>query len=156
PELGPVSPQEFVPLAENGALIGPLTRWVVDRALTDRSRWRFAGRSLDLAINLSARHFSDPEFIAEILTLVGARGFEPERLELEITETALMSEPDRAMIVMERLREAGVRVAIDDFGTGFSSLSYLKHLSLSTLKIDRTFIKDICDDAHDVAIVQST
>src|SRR5262249_16378917 len=83
-------------------------------------------------------------------------GFETAHLELEVTETALMSDPERATLVMDRLRRAGVRVAIDDFGTGFSSLSYLKHLKLDTLKIDRTFVKDLCQDAHDVAIGQAT
>jgi diguanylate cyclase (GGDEF)-like protein/PAS domain S-box-containing protein len=155
-ELGNVSPGEFVPLAEASDLIVPLTRWSVLRALKDGAAWRAAGLDLDLAVNLSARHLRDPAFAEELLRAIRLHDTDPSRLELEITETALMSDPEKAVAVIRVLTQAGVRIAIDDFGTGFSSLAYLKHLDLHTLKIDRCFVKDITNNANDLTIVRST
>ena len=155
-ELGAVSPGEFVPLAEESNLIVPLTRWAMVRALEHHAGWRVGGLDLDLAVNLSARHLRDRVFVTELLHEIDTRGVDPRRVELEITETALMSDPEKAMEVLGILTRAGVRIAMDDFGTGFSSLAYLKHLNLNTLKIDRCFIKDICESQSDLAIVRST
>jgi len=156
PELGVVSPAEFVPLAEETNLIVPLTRWALTRALDDRARWVGAGLDLQLAVNLSARHLRDPAFAQELLAEIERKCADPSCIELEITETALMKDPEKAMAVLQVLTRAGVRVAMDDFGTGFSSLAYLKHLNLHTLKIDRCFIKDITNNANDFTIVRST
>jgi diguanylate cyclase (GGDEF)-like protein len=155
-ELGAVSPGEFVPLAEESNLIVPLTRWALMRALADHAEWRTAGVDIDLAVNLSARHLRDPSFAMELLQEVERHAVDPRRIELEITETALMSDPEKAMEVLRILTGAGIRIAMDDFGTGFSSLAYLRHLNLNTLKIDRCFIKDITNNSNDLTIVRST
>jgi EAL domain-containing protein (putative c-di-GMP-specific phosphodiesterase class I) len=107
-------------------------------------------------VNLSARHLRDPAFAEELLRAIHLHDTDPSRLELEITETALMSDPQKALAVIRVLTQAGVRIAIDDFGTGFSSLAYLKHLDLDTLKIDRCLVKDITNNANDLTIVRST
>jgi diguanylate cyclase (GGDEF)-like protein/PAS domain S-box-containing protein len=156
PELGVVSPAEFVPLAEESNLIGPLTHWALSRSLDDHAGWRTAGLNVQLAVNLSARHLRDPAFAQELLNEIERKGTDPEWVELEITETALMNDPEKAMAVLQILTRAGVRIAMDDFGTGFSSLAYLKHLNLHTLKIDRCFIKDITHNPNDFTIVRST
>ena len=155
-ELGNVSPGEFVPLAEESDLIVPLTRWSVLRALKDGAAWRAQGLHLNLAVNLSARHLRDPAFAEELLRAIRLHDTDPACLELEITETALMSDPAKAVAAIRVLTQAGVQLAIDDFGTGFSSLAYLKHLDLHTLKIDRCFVKDIANNANDLTIVRST
>ncbi len=155
-ELGNVSPGEFIPLAEESDLIVPLTRWSVLRALKDGAAWRAEGLDLSMAVNLSARHLRDPAFAEELLRAIQLHDTDPSRLELEITETALMSDPQKAVAVIRVLTQAGVKIAIDDFGTGFSSLAYLKHLDLDTLKIDRCFVKDITNNANDLTIVRST
>jgi EAL domain-containing protein (putative c-di-GMP-specific phosphodiesterase class I) len=109
-----------------------------------------------MAINLSARHLRDPAFAEELLAIIDRHNGDPRRLEFEITETALMSDPEKAVVVLRALARAGVRISIDDFGTGYSSLAYLKHLDLHTLKIDRCFIKDITENSNDLTIVRST
>ncbi len=156
PELGPISPAEFIPLAEDNDLIAPLTSWVLDRALKDHKAWRSRGMTLDLAINLSARHLRDQGFVFDLLERIERNGIEPRHLEFEITETAVMSDPETAMDVLQSLARVGVRAAIDDFGTGYSSLAYLKHLKLDVLKIDRSFVRDLCTDSNDRAIVETT
>ena len=155
-ELGVVAPVEFLPLAEESNQIVGLTRWALTRALEDHVAWRHAGLDLDMAVNLSAKHLRDTAFAQELLTAIEGHGVDPSRVELEITETALMSDPEKATAVLQILTRGGVRVAMDDFGTGFSSLAYLKHLNLNTLKIDRSFIKDITNSPNDLTIVRST
>jgi diguanylate cyclase (GGDEF)-like protein len=155
-DLGEVSPAEFVPLAERSDLIAHLTRFTLRQALRDHAGWCARGIDVDLAVNLSARHLTDEVFIHEILQLVHDRGLEPSRLELEITETALMNDPERARTVLSNLTRRGIRLAMDDFGTGFSSLAYLKHLNLHTLKIDRCFVQDLERSVSDRKIVEST
>jgi diguanylate cyclase (GGDEF)-like protein/PAS domain S-box-containing protein len=156
PELGEVSPAEFVPLAERSDLIDHLTRFVLRQALRDHARWCARGIDVGMAVNLSARHLTDEAFVHGIVTLVEERGMEPAQLELEITETALMSDPERARRVLGGLTRHGIRLAMDDFGTGFSSLAYLKHLNVHTLKIDRCFIQDLERSSSDRKIVEST
>jgi diguanylate cyclase (GGDEF)-like protein/PAS domain S-box-containing protein len=155
PHYGAVLPAEFIPLAEESNLIAGLTRWSLVRALEDHLAWRRAGLDLDIAVNLSARHLRDTAFAQELLNEIESR-VDPSRVELEIAETALMSDPEKAAAVLHVLTRAGVRIAMDDFGTGFSSLAYLKHLNIHTLKIDRSFIKDIANDPNDLTIVRST
>ncbi|HEX7037327.1 MAG TPA: EAL domain-containing protein [Pseudomonadales bacterium] len=156
PELGNVSPAEFVPLAEGSDLIAHLTRFTLQQAIRDHAEWAQQGMALDLAVNLSARHLGDAAFMSELVELVADRGIPPERLELEITETALMDDPERVLAVLASVAGQGIRLAMDDFGTGFSSLAYLKHLNLHTLKIDRCFIRDIEHNVSDRKIVEST
>jgi len=143
PELGRVSPGEFIPLAEQTSLIKPLTAWVVEEALRQLTEWEQAGIQTRVAINLSARNLADeklPEHLAQLLE----RGkVAPERMMMEITESAVMANPERAAGVLERFREIGVELAIDDFGTGYSSLTYLRTLPARELKIDRSFVRDI-------------
>ncbi|MEQ8860475.1 MAG: EAL domain-containing protein [Pseudomonadales bacterium] len=156
PELGFVSPDEFVPLAEGSDLINVLTRFTLRQAIRDHARWCARGIDVTVAVNLSARHLTDSAFVKELMAIVDRHGLDPRRLELEITETALMDDPERARGVLSQFTERGVNLAMDDFGTGFSSLAYLKHLNLHTLKIDRCFIKDLPGSGNDRKIVEST
>jgi len=156
PVRGLVTPDEFIPLAENSGLIFPLTDFVLDAALSQLAQWREAGHDLRMAVNLSARHLSDlglPDQVAEI----AARHKVPlESLVLEVTETAILSDPIRADAVIKTLRGLGVEISIDDYGTGNASLSYLKRLEIDELKIDRSFVSNIRRDDHDLIIVRST
>ncbi len=156
PELGPVSPAEFIPVAETSDLIEPITRFTLNQAVRDHVRWCAEGIDMVVSVNLSARHLDDGDFADEILSILDWHGLTPDRLELEITETALMQDPEHARRVLDRLTSRGVRLAIDDFGTGFSSLAYLKHLHLHTLKIDRCFVEEMCVRQSDRKIVDST
>ncbi|NTV38642.1 MAG: EAL domain-containing protein [Demequinaceae bacterium] len=156
PVRGLVVPDEFIPLAENSGLIFPLTDYVLDAALKQLAEWREAGFTLRMAVNLSARHLSDlglPDQVAEI----AARHHVPlDALVLEVTETAILSDPIRADAVIKTLRSRGVEISIDDYGTGNASLSYLKRLEIDELKIDRSFVSNIRNDDHDLIIVRST
>jgi diguanylate cyclase (GGDEF)-like protein len=156
PERGAISPDEFIPLAEQGGLIRTLTLWVIDEALGQCRRWLDLGIDLPVSVNLSTRDLIDqqlPEVIGEALerTAVSA-----EMLEVEITESVIMADPVRAREVLSRLRETGVHASIDDFGTGYSSLGYLKRLPVDQLKIDRSFVFNMTSDDQDEIIVQST
>lgn len=156
PVRGLVVPDEFIPLAENSGLIFPLTDFVLDAALSQLAKWREAGYNLRMAVNLSARHLSDlglPDQVAE----TAARHNVPlDLLVLEVTETAILSDPIRADAVIKTLRGLGVEISIDDYGTGNASLSYLKRLEIDELKIDRSFVSNIRNDDHDLIIVRST
>lgn len=156
PQLGNVSPAEFVPLAERSDLIDMLTRFTLGRAIRDHARWCARGIDVSMSVNLSARHLTDPGIVDHIVSAVAEHGLDPSRLELEITETALMEHPERARAVLAQLTRHGIRLAMDDFGTGFSSLAYLKHLNLNVLKIDRCFVQDLEHSSSDRKIVAST
>ncbi|MEN3110611.1 EAL domain-containing protein [Uliginosibacterium paludis] len=156
PRLGFIPPGEFVQFAETSELIRPLTLWVARQAARQLAEWQHAGLEISTSINLSTRNLLDitlPDALAELVQEFGLR---PGSLELEITETALMTDPDRAMQVVARLAELGMRMSIDDFGTGYSSLAYLKRLPLHSLKIDRSFVRDMLQDDQDAIIVRST
>ena len=155
PQLGPIPPADFVPLAEQTGAIGELTRWVLRNAIAQLAKWRAAGLDSELAINLSASDLSDAELPEEILGLLARNDVLPRQLQLEITESVVMRELDKAVRVMRRLREAGIRFAIDDFGTGHSSLAQLKALPVDELKIDRSFVRDLEQGTRDDAIVRS-
>jgi diguanylate cyclase (GGDEF)-like protein/PAS domain S-box-containing protein len=156
PELGWVSPAEFIPIAEATGLILPIGEWVLREALSQLSRWDDAGLpELTMAVNLSAvqfRHDGLPELVGRLLAELGMA---PGRLELELTEGAAMDNPAVAITVMNELHARGVRLSIDDFGTGYSSLSYLKKFRVSKLKIDQSFVRDLTEDAEDRAIVDA-
>jgi EAL domain-containing protein (putative c-di-GMP-specific phosphodiesterase class I) len=154
PQLGVVSPAEFVPLAERTGGSRHLTRWVLGAAIRQLGEWRREGLELELAVNLSAPDLLDPELTDAILALLRKHRVDPTALILEITESAVMRDPAAAVRTMQLLRIAGVRFSIDDFGTGHSSLSQLSVLPVDELKIDRSFIAQAEGGA--VTIVTST
>ncbi|WP_413165880.1 EAL domain-containing protein [Capilliphycus salinus ALCB114379] len=156
PQLGFVSPGEFIPLAEEIGLISPIGQWVLQTACIQHQAWRTEGfPPLRVAVNLSARQFHQSHLTKIILQTLEATEIDPQYLELEITETAAMQDVDFTITILRQLREMGLHITIDDFGTGYSSLNVLKHFPLNTLKIDRSFVKDIVENSHDAAIAQT-
>jgi diguanylate cyclase (GGDEF)-like protein/PAS domain S-box-containing protein len=153
PRLGLLPPARFIPLAELSDVIRPLTLWVLGEALERRRGWNGAGR---IAVNLSARHLLDDSCPEQIERILAEHGADPATLELEITESALIADPERASTTLGRIRALGVRIAIDDFGTGYSSLSHLKRLPLHALKIDVSFVRQMLASPADRVIVDST
>ncbi|MBD3617921.1 MAG: EAL domain-containing protein [Chromatiales bacterium] len=156
PSLGIIPPDRFIPLAEMSDLIQPLTEQVVTQALIQLRAWHEAGLDLSVSVNLSVRNLLDHNCGTRLEELFERYPADPSRLELEITETALMSDPDRALEQIQRIGAFGVRLSIDDFGTGYSSLAYLKRLPLHALKIDRSFVSSMLEDEQDLIIVRST
>jgi EAL domain-containing protein (putative c-di-GMP-specific phosphodiesterase class I) len=156
PERGMVLPDEFVPVLEESGLIVAVGEWVLRRVCADIRGWSAAGRRpLPVSVNLSARQFQSRQLDRSIRAAIDEFAVDPGLIELEITESHLMQDPEDAMRALKTLAEAGVRIAIDDFGTGYSSLSYLTRFPVSALKIDRSFVKDIEHDAHDAVIVRT-
>jgi diguanylate cyclase (GGDEF)-like protein len=156
PELGMVPPNDFIPIAEQSGLIGPLTHYVLERAVAECKRWRSQGRPLSVSVNLSVRDLLDLDLPGHVASILTAHDLAPEALHLEITESMIMSDPDRALDTVTRLRDLGVCISVDDFGTGYSSLANLKRLPISELKIDRSFISSLPHDESDLIIVGST
>jgi diguanylate cyclase (GGDEF)-like protein/PAS domain S-box-containing protein len=156
PSFGWVPPDEFIPLAEVTDVIHVLTPWVIRKALTQISAWRDQGLDMRVSVNISGRNLIDVDFPKRVEALLAEFGLLAQCLEFEITETALVSDPDRALRVLRAFSALGIGIAIDDFGTGYSSLDYLKRLPLTFLKIDRTFIRDMLAQSRDAAIVRST
>jgi diguanylate cyclase (GGDEF)-like protein len=156
PERGLLHPEVFIPIAEESRLIVPLGEWVLSTAARQLGEWRADGHErLRMAVNISARQLQQQTLVKAVVAAVEAGGIPPGCLELEITESATMQNLEWTQRVLRDLRERGVRISIDDFGTGQSSLSYLKHFPLSTLKIDRSFVRDIAVDQDDEAIVRA-
>jgi diguanylate cyclase (GGDEF)-like protein/PAS domain S-box-containing protein len=156
PERGPVSPGEFIPVLEETGLIVPVGEWVLGRACRDVRAWQDAGlAAVPIAVNLSARQFRHQDLGQRIRQIVDAAGVAAQMIELEITESQLMQEPDHAIGVMRALGAAGIRIAIDDFGTGYSSLAYLTRFPVSALKIDRSFVADVLTDPAHAAIARA-
>jgi diguanylate cyclase (GGDEF)-like protein/PAS domain S-box-containing protein len=156
PDLGVVAPNQFIPLAEETGLIVPIGRWVLRNACAQSAAWRREGLPhIRVAVNLSARQFSDDGLFVDIGDALAEATLPPEGLELEITESMVMQNPERAVSTLSRLRELGICVAIDDFGTGYSSLGYLKRFPIDNVKIDRSFIKDLPHDTDDAAITRA-
>ena len=154
PEQGLVPPGEFIPTLEETGMIVPVGRWVLHEACRQARAWREAGLPpLTMAVNLSTHQFRRDDVCALVREVLASHAIDPAELELEITESALMDDVGHAAASILCLREQGVRVAIDDFGTGYSSLAYLKRFAINTLKIDRTFVRDLCDNQDDAAIV---
>jgi len=156
PLRGLLPPDEFVPLAERTGLIRPLTEWVLNNALRQMAAWRDQGIKVGMAVNLSARNLQDPEFAGLLNGLLGHWNIPPQRLTLELTESAIMVNPERIAETLTALDLLGVRLAIDDFGTGYSSLANLRGLPVDALKIDKSFVMDMEDDENDAVIVRST
>jgi diguanylate cyclase len=156
PRSGLLYPDAFLPLAEQTGLIDPLTDWVLAEALRQLAEWDDAGIArLSVAVNVSARNLSQAAFGDRVLAAVARSGLAAERLVLEITETALFADVDRAGSVLRRLADAGVTISLDDFGQGQTSLGYLSRLPLRELKIDRAFVTDMAHDEPHAAIVRS-
>lgn len=153
PELGEISPEQFIPIAEDNGLIIPIGEWVMETACQQLVAWQAQGLpALGLAVNLSARQFNHPDLRKHLNDVLGRTGFAANRLELEITESLVMQNPERAIELMSAIKKMGVRFAIDDFGTGYSSLGQLRHYPIDTLKIDRAFIRDLDQSKEDQAI----
>lgn len=156
PERGLVSPERFIPIAEETGLILSIGDWVLATALAELRRWDDAGLArCSMSVNLSGRQFRQQMLGERIEALLETVGLTPDRLELEITESVLMEDADAASTILGRLKQHGVRIAIDDFGTGYSSLAYLKSFPINKLKIDRSFVRDIASDPNDAAIVSA-
>jgi diguanylate cyclase (GGDEF)-like protein/PAS domain S-box-containing protein len=156
PAMGMISPVKFIPLAEETGLIVPIGAWVLKAACKQNKIWADQGLPpLRVAVNLSARQFAQDDLHSTILNVLEETGLAPELLELEITESVTMDNPEHAAALLRKLKALGIKLAIDDFGTGYSSLSYLKRFPIDNVKIDRSFIKDIPHDEDDVAITQA-
>ena len=157
PVHGLILPEDFIPLAERTGLIGPLNRWVLERAVSQCRDWEQGGFHTNVAVNLSTHTLYDPKLLSTVTDLLHAYEVAPSQLTLEITESMLMEEPERAQVVLADLHSLGVSIAIDDFGTGYSSLSYLKRLPIDEVKIDKAFVHGLGIDADpaDAAIVQA-
>jgi diguanylate cyclase (GGDEF)-like protein len=155
PEHGLLSPDDFIPMAERTGLINPLTRQIVDSALAQARVWLDAGRPLPIAVNLSARNLHNERFAAQVDELLAVHDVPPHLLEFEVTESAIMIDEVRACQMLEKLVDLGIRLSLDDFGAGYTSLSQLKALPISEIKIDRSFVMMINEDPRDSIIVQS-
>jgi len=156
PTRGNISPVEFIPLAESSGLIVPLGRWVLHEACLQATRWLGApGQPQIVAVNVSARQMLQPDFVQMVEATLAATGCPPQALELEVTESMFLDDAEKAIDLLTQLTSRGVRVAIDDFGTGYSSLSYLKRMPVQTLKIDRSFVRDLPGDGNVAAIART-
>ena len=156
PGLGMVSPADFIPLAEETGLIVPIGAWVLKTACERNRAWQRQGMPpLRVAVNLSARQFVQANLVSEVARVLDASGLAPASLELEITESMVMDNPERAIQTLRQLKSMGISLAIDDFGTGYSSLGYLKRFPIDNIKIDRSFIKDIPRNNDDAIITRT-
>jgi diguanylate cyclase (GGDEF)-like protein len=156
PHRGLILPDRFIPLAERTGLINPLTYWVLHASLGQCYAWRGAGFELPLAVNLSARNLLDPRLLDRLTGLLTTWGAEPEWLQFELTESALMEDPVRALEILQSLSKTGFKLYVDDYGTGYSSLSYLQKLPIDALKIDKSFVLNMPTDRDSGVIVRST
>jgi diguanylate cyclase (GGDEF)-like protein/PAS domain S-box-containing protein len=157
PARGLMGPDAFITQAEESGLILPLGQWVIESACAQLARWARHPHTepLSIAVNVSARQFRHPEFVESVLKIIRQHGIAPNRLKLELTESLLATGMEVTVAKMGMLKEAGVTLSIDDFGMGYSALSYLKHLPLDQLKIDRAFVKDVLTDPNDAAIART-
>ncbi|MDP8986255.1 MAG: EAL domain-containing protein [Pseudomonadota bacterium] len=156
PQRGMLLPAEFIFVAEEVGLIGSIGRLVLDTVCADAKRWRDQGLiPIRVAVNLSAQQFADSRLLADLDSILRETGCDPYALEFEITESVVMTRPDKALLLLQQIKELGITVAIDDFGTGHSSLAYLKRFPVDSVKIDYTFIRDIAADHNDLAITKA-
>lgn len=154
PQLGAVSPLEFIPIAEESDMIKRIGEWVLYAACQQNKEWQDQGIAyIRMAVNISALHFQDSCFLKLVKKVLQQTGLSPVFLEIEITENCLLSDISKSIEVMQELKKMGVRITIDDFGTGYSTFNYLKMLPIDALKIDRTFIRDLENDANGQLIV---
>jgi len=156
PELGLVSPAQFIPLAEETGLIVPIGRWVLREACAQNMAWQRRGlRPVSMAVNLSPRQFIDPNLLNDIDDALASCGMSPTLLQIEVTESMMMQDVSRALEVLNAIQSRGIALAIDDFGTGYSSMSLMKQFPIDTIKIDRSFVRDLAEDPEDQAIAQA-
>jgi diguanylate cyclase (GGDEF)-like protein len=156
PERGMLSPGLFIPLAEETGLIVPIGRWVLKEACAQNMAWQRCGlRPVSMAVNLSPRQFVDENLLNDIDEALAASGMSPVLLQLEVTESMVMRNVSRAIKILDAIQSRGIRLAIDDFGTGYSSMSLMKQFPIDTIKIDRSFVRDLPDDSEDQAIAQA-
>jgi EAL domain-containing protein (putative c-di-GMP-specific phosphodiesterase class I) len=152
-----ISPGQFIPIAEETGLILPIGEWVLITACTQMVKWEEQYKmGLTISVNLSARQFLQQDIVTTVRTILNETGLNPKQLELEITESLGMKNPELTLRTLRELKDMGIHISIDDFGTGYSSLSYLKKFPIDTLKIDRSFVSDIQTDPNDAAIVLAT
>ncbi len=156
PSRGLLAPDLFIPIAERTGLIQALSMWVLDEALAQCAQWQQAGLNLRLAVNLSPRNLQDPRLTEQVAERLQAHGLAPENLELEITESATLQNPENALRILSELDQMGVYLSIDDFGTGYSSLAYLKRMPVNEIKIDKSFVFDLTTNQDDRSIVSAT
>jgi EAL domain-containing protein (putative c-di-GMP-specific phosphodiesterase class I) len=156
PELGMVSPIRFIPVAEDTGLILPIGEWVLRTACAQNKAWQGQGLAhVRVAVNLSAHQFRQKDLARQIQGILFASGLEPKYLEVELTESMLMQNVEQAIDTMLELRGLGVHISLDDFGTGYSSLSYLKRFPIDTVKVDKSFVREITVDADSAAIADA-
>jgi diguanylate cyclase (GGDEF)-like protein len=156
PQLGQVAPAQFIPLAEETGLIVPIGRWVLNQACAQNMAWQRRGlRPVSMAVNLSPRQFADEHLLHDIDEALLASGMSSVLLQLEVTESMVMRNVARAVRVLDAIQSRGIRLAIDDFGTGYSSMSLMKQFPIDTIKIDRSFVRDLPSDSEDQAIAQA-
>ena len=158
PEWGLISPNEFIPLAEETGLIAPVNEWVQRSACLQNKAWQLEGLPpIPVSINLSAQHFMQKDVVESVRRVLGETGLQGCFLEIEITESSLLENEEVTSSTIDELKEMGVKIALDDFGTGYSSLSYLKRFKhkIDTLKIDRSFVRDLCEDSDDKEIIRT-
>jgi EAL domain-containing protein (putative c-di-GMP-specific phosphodiesterase class I) len=156
PDRGMVSPMEFIPLAEETGLIVPIGDWVLNEACRQLARWHSAGSTrITVAVNMASANFAQKDFVRHVVAAISAAGLAAGAVELEVTESVLMQNIDATIETLKQLKASGVRLSVDDFGTGYSSLSYLKRFPIDTLKIDRSFVRDVIVDREDAAITSA-
>jgi EAL domain-containing protein (putative c-di-GMP-specific phosphodiesterase class I) len=155
PDLGLISPAEFIPLAEETGLIVPIGEWVLKQACHAARQWHLDGYPLRVAVNLSGRQLKEDGFVATVLEIVRLSGLPPASVELELTESMLMDANADIIAKLHAIRAAGIQLAIDDFGTGYSSMSYLKTFPVGCLKVDRSFVRDLPHNLEDAAITRA-
>src|SRR5674476_947373 len=156
PELGVLPPMQFIPLAEETGLIVPIGRWVLKEACAQNMAWQRLGLlPVSMAVNLSPRQFGDESLLQDIDDALAASGMSPVLLQLEVTESMVMQNVPRAIKLLDAIQSRGIRLAIDDFGTGYSSMSLMKQFPIDTIKIDRSFVRDLPYDSEDKAIAQA-
>lgn len=156
PQRGMIPPDEMIPIAEQTGLIRPLTMWVLNYALKQVDSWRRQGIQMNVSVNLSVWNIQDQSLVDELRAIFSTWNIPPTSLKLEITESAMMANPERALEVLSGLHAMNIHLSVDDFGTGFSSLAYLKKFPVSSLKIDKSFVMNMANDENDAAIVVST
>jgi diguanylate cyclase (GGDEF)-like protein len=156
PQMGLVAPDRFIPIAEESGLIRPIGAWVLKTACMQNRAWQRQGmQRFPVAVNLSPCQFAEESLFDDIKSALSASGLAASDLELEITESMVMNDPEQAIGILRRLKDLGIRVAIDDFGTGYSSLAYLKRFPIDSVKVDRSFVEDIPEDVNSMAIAQA-
>ena len=156
PTMGPIAPSQFVPLADGTELVHPFAQYMLRAACEQVVAWKRHGQQVPISVNISANNLLDGGFVDKVRSLLAAHGIEPALLELEVTESAVLRHPDTMLKRLGEIRALGVRLSIDDFGTGYASLAYLKRLPVHTLKIDRSFVTNLTEDAADQRIVRSS